>query len=119
LDLRKGGVKLSKYGNRKTILDGIAFDSKREAERYAELKLLERAGEIQNLQRQTPFVLIPKQVVDGKLIERPCVYKADFTYTENGQEVVEDVKTDATKTKEYIIKRKLMLWEFGLQIREV
>ena len=110
---------MSKYGNRKTILDGIEFDSKREAERYAELKLLERAGEIQNLQRQTPFVLIPKQTIDGKMVERPCVYKADFTYTEHGQDVVEDVKSDATKTKDYIIKRKLLLWEFGLRIKEV
>ena len=108
---------MSKYGNRITILDGKQFDSAKEARRYAELRLLERAGQIQNLQRQVPFVLIPKQERNGKVIERPCVYKADFVYTENGEEVAEDVK--GVKTKEYIIKRKLMLWQFGIQIREV
>ena len=110
---------MSKYRNVKTTLDGITFDSVKEAKRYAELRLLERAGQIFSLQRQVPFVLIPKQVRDGKTIERPVVYKADFVYTENGQEVVEDVKSTATKTKEYILKRKLLLWQYGIQIREV
>ena len=101
------------------MVDGITFDSAKEANRYAELRLLEKAGQIFNLQRQVPFVLIPKQVRDGKTVERPVVYKADFTYTENGEEVVEDVKSPATKTKEYILKRKLLLWQYGIQIREV
>ena len=108
-----------KYGNRKTTVDGITFDSAKEAQRWQELKLLERAGQIFELQRQVPFVLIPKQERNGKVIERPVVYKADFVYTENGEEVVEDVKSPATKTKEYIIKRKLLLWQFGIRIREV
>jgi hypothetical protein len=107
---------MSKYRNVKTTLDGITFDSVKEAKRYAELRLLERAGQIFNLQRQVSFVLIPKQERNGK-VERPVVYKADFVYTENGQEVVEDTK--GVKTKEYIIKRKLMLWQYGIQIREV
>ena len=107
-----------KYGNRKTVVDGITFDSKREATRYAELKLLQRAGEIFDLQRQVPFTLIPKQTRDGKVIERPCVYKADFVYKEkDGTEVVEDVK--GVCTKEYRIKKKLMLWQFGIVVREV
>jgi len=110
---------LGKYGNKKVTVDGITFDSVKEANRYAELRLLQRAGKIFELQRQVPFVLIPKQVRDGKVVERPVVYKADFVYTENGQEVVEDVKSPITKTKEYIIKRKLLLWQFGIQIREV
>ena len=101
------------------MIDGITFDSAKEAQRWAELKLLERAGQIFELQRQVPFVLVPKQERDGKVIERPVVYRADFVYTENGKEVVEDVKSPATKTKEYILKRKLMLWEYGIQIREV
>jgi hypothetical protein len=113
----KEGVKMSKYGNKITMLDGVPFDSAKEARRYAELCLLERAGQIQNLQRQVPFTLIPKQERNGKVVERPCVYKADFVYTENGAEVVEDTK--GVKTKEYIIKRKLMLWEYGIKIREV
>ena len=106
-----------KYGNKKTTVDGIEFDSVKEAQRWSELKLLERAGVIFNLQRQVPFVLIPKQVRDGKTVERPVVYKADFVYTENGQEVVEDTK--GMKTKDYIIKRKLMLWQYGIEIKEV
>ena len=112
---------MSKYRNQKTTLDGVTFDSRKEAERWAELKLLERAGEISFLQRQVNFTLIPKQTRDGKVIERPVTYKADFTYRDNesGLDVVEDVKSQATKTREYIIKRKLMLWEYGIEIKEV
>lgn len=111
---------MRKYGNQITIVDGITFDSKKEATRWAELKLLERAGKITFLQRQVSYVLIPKQVRDGKLLERQVVYKADFAYKdENGVDVVEDVKSQATKTKEYILKRKLMLWEYGIEIKEV
>ena len=107
-----------KYGNQRTVVDGITFDSKKEATRYAELKLLQRAGEIFDLQRQVPFTLIPKQTRDGKVIERPCVYKADFVYKEkDGTEVVEDVK--GVCTKEYRIKKKLMLWQFGIIVKEV
>ena len=109
---------MNKYRNKETTIDGITFQSKREATRYAELQLLQRAGEIFDLQRQVPFTLIPKQVRDGKVIERPCVYKADFVYKEkDGTEVVEDVK--GVCTKEYRIKKKLMLWQFGIVVREV
>ena len=108
---------MSKYGNRKTELDGITFDSAKEARRYAELKLLQRAGKISCLGRQVPYVLIPAQKRDGKVAERAVRYVADFVYDENGETVVEDVK--GTRTKEYVIKRKLMLWEYGIRIREV
>lgn len=101
----------NKYGNKKVTVDGIEFDSKKEARRYSELKLLERAGEIQDLQLQVKFELIPKQ--KG---ERACNYIADFVYTENGQTVVEDTK--GFKTPEYIIKRKLMLERYGIRIKE-
>ena len=110
---------MGKYGNRKITVDGITFDSQKEAVRYQELLLLQRAGQIFNLQRQVPFVLIPKQERNGKVVERAVVYKADFVYNENGEDIVEDVKSEATKTKEYIIKRKLLLWQFGIRIREV
>ena len=111
---------MNKYRNQKTVVDGIAFDSRKEANRWAELKLLERAGKITFLQRQVSYVLIPKQVRDGKLLERQVVYKADFAYKdENGNDVVEDVKSPITKTKEYIIKRKLLLWEYGIEVREI
>lgn len=110
---------MNKFGNKKTVVDGITFDSQKEAARWQELKLMQRAGLICELQRQVPFVLIPKQERNGKVIERPVVYKADFVYRENGEDVVEDVKSRATKTKEYIIKRKLLLWQYGIKIKEV
>lgn len=110
---------MNKYGNVETIVDGKKFDSKREANRYCELKLMQRAGLITDLMWQFPFKLIPGQRINGKQVERPVRYTADFVYYENGKLVVEDVKSEATKTKEYIIKRKLMLWLYGIRIREV
>ena len=103
---------MNKYNAKKTILDGMVFDSRREANRYAELKLLQRAGKIKNLRCQVPFELIPSQ--DG---ERAVKYIADFVYEENGNEIVEDVK--GFHPKDYIIKRKLMLWVHGIKVWEV
>lgn len=108
---------MNKYRNIKAIVDGIPFDSRKEANRYCELKLLQRAGQIQNLVLQKEFELLPKQEVDGKVVERAVKYRADFTYEENGKTVVEDTK--GVRTPEYILKRKLMLYRFGIQIREV
>ena len=108
---------MSKYYNKKTLVGGIEFDSKKEANRYSELLLLQRAGKITDLDMQVPFELIPAQKVNGRTAERACVYKADFVYRENGKLVVEDTK--GVKTKDYIIKRKLMLHIFGIQIREI
>ena len=103
------------------MIHGIRFDSKKEAERYLVLKDLEKQGEIKNLRLQVPFVLIPSQKDEnGKTIERPCKYIADFVYTDkDGREVVEDVKSRATRTPEYRIKRKLMLEKYKIRIREV
>jgi len=122
-----------KYKNRKIIVDGIKFDSKKEAKRYKELKTLERAGIIHDLQRQVKYVLIPTQYErtseayikgkdkgkpkKGKLIERECSYYADFVYKlKSGETVVEDAK--GVKTPEYIIKRKLMLYVHNIKIKE-
>ena len=103
----------AKYGNTKVEVDGMPFDSKREAARYRELRLLERAGEISDLRRQVRYELVPK--LPG---ERPVDYIADFVYRDkNGNEVVEDVK--GVRTPVYVIKRKLMLWRHGVRIREV
>ena len=102
----------SKYGNRKlTAPDGQKFDSVKEYHRWGCLRLLERAGAISNLKRQVKYELIPKQ-----LGERACNYIADFTYMENGELVVEDVK--GIKTDAYKIKKKLMLWVHGIRIKE-
>lgn len=106
-----------KYHAKKTGLDGLTFDSQKEARRYAELKLLERAGQIHSLRRQVKYELIPVQKIHGRTVERACSYIADFVYEENGQTVVEDVK--GFRTKDYLIKRKLMLERHGIKIREV
>ena len=107
----------SKYHSKKTVVDGITFDSKKEAMRWRELTLLEKAGHISHLERQVKFVLLPSQKVDGKVVERPCTYVADFVYTENGQTVVEDTK--GFRTPDYIIKRKMLLYFYNIRIREV
>lgn len=107
----------NKYHNQKVIFDGIKFDSKKEAKRYRELCLMKRAGVITDLELQKQYALIPAQKLNGKVVERAVVYKADFAYKEDGVQVVEDTK--GVKTKDYIIKRKLMLWIYGIRIREV
>lgn len=110
----------SKYSNKKVILDGISFDSKREAVRWTELRLMEKAHEISNLERQVEFVLLPPQTdpETGKHAERAVKYVADFVYNDkDGKMIVEDTK--GFKTKDYIIKRKLMLYHYGVRIREV
>ena len=102
----------TKYSAKKVTIDGITFDSKHEAARYRELCLLQRAGEISDLELQKRYELIPKQ---GK--ERAVYYTADFVYKDkDGVEVVEDTK--GYKTRDYIIRRKLMLWVHGIKIRE-
>lgn len=119
----------SKYYNQRTkTSDGIVHDSQKEANRWVELNLLQRAGKITDLQRQVKYILIPAQYersIDletgitkkGKLIERECTYIADFVYRENNKVVVEDTK--GLKTKDYIIKRKLLLAHYGIRIKEV
>lgn len=102
-----------KYNNARVEVDGMQFDSMREAARWKELRLMERAGEISDLRRQVRYELVPK--LPG---ERPVDYIADFVYRDkDGNEVVEDVK--GVRTPVYIIKRKLMLWRHGIRIREV
>lgn len=112
-----GELMPSKYHARKTVVDGITFDSKREAKRYQELKLLERAGAIRDLTRQVRYELIPAFDVDGKHY-RPTSYVADFVYTDTatGEEVVEDCK--GYRTDVYRLKAKLFAHRYGVSIRE-
>lgn len=113
---------MNKFRNRKTVSDGMTFDSKKEAKRYQELLLLERGKEIYNLQTQVRFELLPSQKLEGKTIERPVHYVADFVYhrASDDQMVVEDVKSVATrKLPCYVLKRKLMLFIEGIQIQEI
>ena len=123
-----------KYYNVKTkTSDGIVFDSAKEARRWEQLLLLQRAGKITELQRQVAYELIPAQyetyprfskkgerLKDGqRLLERKVEYVADFVYTDTdrGELVVEDTK--GVKTKDYIIKRKLLLLIHGIRIKEI
>ena len=132
----------TKLNNQKVTIDGIEFDSRKEAQRYKELLLLQRAGVIQNLELQKRYELIPAQyetVETGEYykigvkkgqpktkqvcIEQSVVYIADFVYEEKGQTVVEDVKgfrepSSATYAK-FVLKRKMMLWIHGIKIKEV
>ena len=122
----------NKYGNHKVTINGETFDSKHEASRWFELKMLEDAKRIYDLQRQVKFVLVPAQYepdtvgprggkIKGKLIEKEVAYYADFCYYDKDSDsyVVEDAKSPATRTTEYVIKRKLMLYLKGYRIREV
>lgn len=109
-------MKNPKYRNKKTEIDGILFDSKREAERYRGLKILEKSGVISGLTMQVKYELISaNRRADGKL-ERSCCYVADFEYITDGKKVTEDCK--GYRTPDYIIKRKLMLSVHGITIKE-
>ena len=126
---------MGKYGNiKRRTADGILHDSTKEARRWNELKLLERAGVITGLQRQVKYILIPKQeetyerispktgkrLTDGvRTLEHECAYVADFVYQDakTGELIVEDTK--GVRTKDYIIKRKLMLWLYSIRIKEL
>lgn len=100
------GAKRHKYGAKRTTVDGKAFASAREARRYSELRTLERAGKIRELQLQVRYPLVQK-----------VVYVADFTYLdEHGAKVVEDVK--GYRTRVYLQKRRMMLEQHGIRIRE-
>ena len=119
-----------KYKNKKVkSYDGLVFDSKKELLRWNVLQAMEEAGEIENLQRQVKFVLIPTQrepstigkrgaIHQGKVIEKECFYVADFVYDlPTGERIVEDTK--GFKTKDYVIKRKLMLYVHKIRIKEI
>lgn len=97
------------------------FDSIKEWERYIYLLDLQKRGRIKDLKRQVSFELIPSQQNEkGKVVERACSYVADFTYIQDGKQVVEDVKSAITLSNAtYIIKRKLLLFVHGIAIKEV
>lgn len=109
-----------KFNNKKVTIPGRTFDSRKEYNRYCELLLLERGGYISDLKLQVKYVVIPAQKDEsGKVLERECSYIADFVYFDQKAQrtVVEDTK--GFKTKDYIIKRKLMIERYGIRIREV
>ena len=103
----------SKYGNQKTVVDGITFDSVKEASRWQELQMLARSGEIAGLARQQRIELIPKTK-----LYRACYYVCDFVYFDKRQNktVYEDVK--GCRTDVYSLKKKLLYWRHGIEITE-
>lgn len=125
----------NKFNAKKVEYAGIKFDSKKECERYKQLKILEAKGDIKELELQKKFVLIPKQEIEyeevlksGKVktkrqtIERELSYVADFYYKDkDNNEVVEDVKgcKFGASYNVYVIKRKLMLYTYGIRIVEI
>ena len=131
--------KQTKAGNRKVIVDGMEFDSKKEFARWVELSAMQERGEISNLERQKKYTLIPPQRGEsvevykkgdkagqpkpGPLIEREVAYIADFVYVKDGKTVVEDVKgfrdPSSAMYAKFVLKRKLMLWIHGIHVEEV
>lgn len=104
----------NKYHSCKVDTDDGKFDSKLELRRWNELKLLERAGEISELKRQ---VRIP--LIEASKYGREIAYIADFSYRENGKTVVEDTKSEATRTPLYRLKKRLVAEKYGIVIKEI
>lgn len=125
-------LRRNKYRNHRITVNDESFDSKKEFHRFVELRILEDAGVIRNLQRQVKYELIPAQrepetvnqrgrMIPGKVIERECCYVADFCYEQNGEVVVEDVKgyRGGKAYDVFKIKKKLMLYRYGIRVREI
>lgn len=123
-----------KYNNKKTVVDNIEFDSKKEAQRYLVLKEAEINGVITDLELQPKFELIPaireeyvkhlktKDKIETRTVQLAITYKADFRYKKEGVEVIEDVKASpkmASLDKAFLIKEKLFRWKFGFSIKRV
>ena len=102
-------------------VDGIRFDSQKEAKRYQELLIMQKAGLIRGLERQKRFLLIPSQRIGKKVVERECVYVADFVYLKEDKVIVEDVKgyKGGGAYQVFTIKRKLMLQKYGIRVIEI
>ena len=122
----------SKYGNKKTYVGDIKFDSRKEARYYIYLREMQQIGQIQDLRLQVPFEIVPavyeskvvhlktKDKIVPHLVQKAVHYIADFVYTEDGNQVVVDVKSEATRKKDaYILKKKMMRAFLGITIYEV
>lgn len=105
--------KTNKYHSKKVVVDSVQYDSQLEYDRYCELKLLEKAGIIKNLEYHKKYILINKNE-NG----REIAYEADFVYEKDGKLVVEDTKSEPTKTRLYKLKKRLMLERYGIKITE-
>ena len=114
-----GCAKMNKYNAKRHVIDGVNFSSIKEAKRYCELCILLKAGEIKSLQLQVPFELAPAVKFDDEQRKKPALrYFADFVYFDKvGNKIVEDVK--GFETKEFRIKRHLMVTVHGIQVKIV
>lgn len=127
--MRRYYLKKAKYRNNKITIGNDTYDSMKEYRRYLDLLALLNAGEITELKRQVKYILLPAQrepdmigkrggIRKGKLLEKEVAYYADFVYTDSqGETIVEDTK--GIRTKDYIIKRKMMLYFHKIRIHEV
>ena len=107
-------IKRGKYGNKKTTIDGITFDSKKEAEHYQALKILKKLGEVKSFQMQVKYQLLPA----FPKVQRAMIYIADFVvFLPDGTIEVQDVK--GRKTEVYKIKKKLMYYFHKIKIKEI
>jgi len=113
------GQNSSKYHNKKIEIDGEKFDSKHEYNRWVELKYMERAGVIYGLQRQVKIELVPNIYENEKCVQRAAHYIADFSYMRGGEKIIEDAKSPGTITDVYKLKKKLVRWLYGIEIKEV
>ena len=125
-------IKRSKYGNRKVTIEGINFDSEREAKRYLILKEYQNKGDISDLKLQVVYELIPaikelktvvlktKTIQKEVTIQQAITYRCDFTYIKDEKLIVEDVKISPKMLPpEYKLKKKLLRYVHGIDIREV
>ena len=125
-------IKRSKYGNRKVTIEGINFDSEREAKRYLILKEYQNKGDISDLKLQVVYELIPaikelktvvlktKTIQKEVTIQQAITYRCDFTYVKDEKLIVEDVKISPKMLPpEYKLKKKLLRYVHGIDIREV
>ena len=108
--------KINKYKNKKITIDNITFDSKKESLRYQQLKLLERAGVISNLELQKKYILQDKFELNGKKY-REISYVADFVYIQDGKTIVEDTK--GFRTEVYKLKKKMFMYKYKMEIKEI
>lgn len=111
---------MNKYNAKKVRIDGIEFDSRKEAQRYRELKTLEKEGLIKELRLQVPYEVVPKQGYKGKTV-RSVKYVADFVYIRDGEIVAEDVKglKEGAAYNLFVVKKKLMLLNYGIFVEEI
>jgi hypothetical protein len=121
MPIRLKSSKRTKYRNERVEFDGLKFDSKREAARWGELRMLEKLGQISMLRRQVAYELVPAVKFAGARARKPAIRLiADFEYVERGVKVVEDVKSPVTaKVPAFQMKRHLMLAVHAIDVRIV